>query len=91
MTGKWQFDGTPIGEPLCTYDGTQESMDNCVAMMCANLGIELKEDGEYPGEMIMVALWARILQLQGFAEKTALVGVSRKAWHLNWTNGGRER
>ncbi len=49
---------------LCRYDGSQESKDHCVNAMCINLGISLDPDLQYPGEIIMVALWARILGLE---------------------------
>lgn len=65
-----KFELRPYQEPLCTYDGSQESLDNCVAVMCENLAIQKKEDGQYPGEMILVTLWARILQLEAAGEKT---------------------
>lgn len=80
MNAEWKFNLEPIGEPLCVYDGSQKSIDNCVKVMCENLGIEQK-DGAYPAEMIMVVLWARILQLQ---ERAQIRPVCREG---NWITG----
>lgn len=51
-------------EVLCEYDGTQESLDNCVAAMAKDMDIEWGEDGKFSGELIMVMLWGRIMALE---------------------------
>ncbi len=73
MTKDWgevNFDTSNNELPieLCRYDGSEESMNDCTRVMCENLAVQRGEDGTYPGQMIMVSLWARLIE----AERAAL-------------------